>query len=155
MNYQIKKLSIKNYSKFWAVFKHSLLTDFDHVPIKERKEVIKRRWPKSKLEKEKIKIFYTSKNKKIIAYLLSSVESGGVSLMRWIWVKPDYRKQGIASQLIESWEEWAKQKQCHKLRFIAVEKNQPFYLKQGFKIEGRMKKDKYKNDYYIFGKILE
>jgi ribosomal protein S18 acetylase RimI-like enzyme len=158
MNYRIKKLKTSDFNNFWQVFEKSFLTSFNHIPLKSRKKLLKHSWSnknfKKRYKNKKILILHTIIRKKTIAYLVSSLENGGLSLMRWIWVKPEHRKKGIAGNLINNWQKWAKEKGCHKLRLISVEKNKIFYQKLGFKKEGKLKKDRYKNDYYILGKII-
>lgn len=155
---KLKKIGLKDYHRFYPVFKKSLLTDYFHIPQKRRNFFLRTKWSKeifkARLSKGAIFIGTVLKGKRIIGYIISSIEPGGISLLRWLWTDKNYRGKGMASQLIDQWKAWAKKRGSHKLRFIAGKVNKEFYLKQGFILEGIRKKDRFKKDFYLFAKFL-
>jgi len=159
MNYKTKEISIDDFNKFYPIFEKSLFKNYTHIPLKRRKAFLKNKWSqetfKKRYKNKNISIFITEKENEIIAYLVGSVEAGGIGLLRWVWVDKKHRRKGIAGNLIKRLEKWCKKNNCHKLRFITVTENKKFYIKQGFKLEGVRKKDRYKKDQYLFGKILD
>jgi len=154
---KLKRIGIKSYDRFYPVFRRALLTDFLHLPLRRKKYFLRKIWSKKNFKKRfkrgKIGIFSVRKDK-TIAFIVVSSEIGGISLLRWIWVDKNFRNKGIGKRLVKRGEKWAQTKNCHKLRFITDGRNRGFYLKLGFVIEGIRKKDRYKKDFYLFGKFI-
>ena len=83
---------------------------------------------------------------KVVGYVGSQTVLGETDMMN-IAVHPDYRKQGIATELIEALIQVLKERGSHSLMLEVRESNDPakeLYLKMGFKLVG-IRKNYYRN----------
>lgn len=83
---------------------------------------------------------------KVVGYVGSQTVLGETDMMN-IAVHPDYRKQGIATELIEALIQVLKERGSHSLMLEVRESNDPakeLYLKMGFELVG-IRKNYYRN----------
>lgn len=82
----------------------------------------------------------------------------GVGHILGIYVKPDYRKRGIGTALMERTLNESRAKRCHKARLEVFAKNQTakkFYTRLGFVKEGFLIQDEERKNTIIMSKFLE
>ena len=88
------------------------------------------------------------------AFLVGDHTYGGVGFISWLGVKKEFRRQGIGSRLIKTYEDYARSKKAHLLELYTSEKNVSFYLKHGFKEIGRRTEGYYGQKNIIMDKPL-
>ncbi|HLD03520.1 MAG TPA: GNAT family N-acetyltransferase, partial [Candidatus Dojkabacteria bacterium] len=71
------------------------------------------------------------------AFLVGDHTYGGVGFISWLGVKKEFRRQGIGSLLLKTYEEYAISKKAHLLELYTSEKNVSFYQRHGFREIGR------------------
>jgi len=105
-------------------------------------------------------IFVAEENSEFIGYL---IVMGGQAIRNRhtaylvIGIKAEYRGLGVGSKLFECLEEWAKEKQIHRLELTVVTLNVAgirLYQKMGFEIEGTKRSSlcidgTYVDEYYM------
>jgi len=158
-NIKIKTLKLDKFNDFYQVFETSLLTDFNHFSKSQKQVFLNSVWRKNiflkRFNRGFMVVFRASFNDKTRGYLIASLEPGGVSLLRWIWVDKKQRNKNMGTKLINFWQKWALKQKCHKLNVKAVAKNKGFYQKQGFVNEGVRKKDQFLKDYFLLRKVIK
>jgi ribosomal protein S18 acetylase RimI-like enzyme len=152
MKIRIERLKPNDWQEFCHLFKQLLKEDFPAYP-RETKE---RFFGKIKEGFEgKKRFFWVAKvDKGIVGFLTAKGTPGGVSFINWLGVAKDFRHQGIGLALVQVWQNWARKKGYHKIRVSTNLRNQGFYKKLGFSLEGTMKSDAYGVDRLVFGKII-
>ena len=101
------------------------------------------------LQSEKYKVLLCSTENKIIAFIFLSVrvdyvegsESSPTGYLEGIYVKPAFRKMGIAKKLLAEGEKWIKEKGCREIGSDAYIENvvsHDFHTSVGFKEAGRL-----------------
>jgi aminoglycoside 6'-N-acetyltransferase I len=101
------------------------------------------------LKNEKNKVLFFSVNEKIIAFIFLSVRedyvegstSSPTGYVEGIYVKPEFRKLGIAKKLLSEGEKWLKEKGCKQVGSDAYINNivsHYFHTSIGFKETGRL-----------------
>ncbi len=105
----------------------------------------------------KKKAILAKDKEKIVGFLISHQVPGGVNVCDWLWVDESFREQGVGRSLVKFWEENSlKEKKTHRLNVSTSNKdNLAFYQKLGFKLEGVRKKDQWKADRYLLGKLIK
>jgi len=73
---------------------------------------------------------------KYVGSLIFNEPDGGVTFCRWIAVDDKYQNNGIASKLIDIYEDAAKNKGAHCIMLCTEEENLDFYKKRGFQHMG-------------------
>ncbi len=87
-----------------------------------------------------------SDEEKVVGYVGSQTVLGETDMMN-IAVHPDYRKQGVATDLINALIEALKERNSHSLMLEVRSSNEPaksLYLKMGFEVVG-IRKNYYRN----------
>ena len=87
-----------------------------------------------------------SDDEKVVGYVGSQTVLGETDMMN-IAVHPDYRKQGVATDLINALIEALKERNSHSLMLEVRSSNEPaksLYLKMGFEVVG-IRKNYYRN----------
>lgn len=80
---------------------------------------------------------------RVSGFLIGDHTYGGVAFISWIGVVPEFRNQGIASQLMKLYEIYIKSKQAHLIELYTYEAMKQFYEKRGFIEIGRRKQGFY------------
>ena len=84
--------------------------------------------------------------------------NGGVGYLKDIIVKKVFRRKGLGKTLLDFFEEFCKNKGCHKLTIKTSEKHGPalkLYEKAGYKIEGEMKNDRFNVTWFNMYKFVK
>lgn len=84
------------------------------------------------IKKGKRILFLAYLENKVVGYLLTNKQFGGVSFGHWLGVDKDFQKQGIGSKLLSAWERDALKQGAHALEINTFEKDRLFYKKCGF-----------------------
>nr|AIA16355.1 Acetyltransferase (GNAT) family [uncultured bacterium] len=155
----IHKGSPADFDQFYASFENSLASNFKHYSKKIISYLLKNDYPASWL-KERVNIgkkvyFLATFEDQIIGYFLVSKPFAGVSLGDWLSVDKKFQKQGIATQLIQQWEDYAKNEGAHALQLWTTEENVDFYKKRGFLLAGKFPESWYGIDRYLFYKNIQ
>lgn len=73
----------------------------------------------------------------IIAGILSKMYCWNCLYIDVLWVKEEYRKEGLGSKLLEEVEKLAKEKECHLIHLDTFDfQAKDFYIKYGYEIFG-------------------
>ena len=73
----------------------------------------------------------------IIAGILSKMYCWNCLYIDVLWVKDEYRKEGLGSKLLEEVEMLAKEKECHLIHLDTFDfQAKDFYIKHGYEIFG-------------------
>lgn len=140
----IRKSRMIDSESLETAFKKAIREDFTYYPNDAKKEFLKI-WNAKFFRKRKPVTFIALKGKKIVGFIISNPgwQKSGVAGIDWLWVEKNNRKLGIASDLINSVEDFMKEMDHHKIVLNADNKlTQNFYKKVGYVIEGEM------NDHY-------
>lgn len=55
------------------------------------------------------------------------------------WVEPEYRNSGVGKQLVDAFEEWAKEKNCDMIVMVSIDDSVgKYYEKTGYSLVERM-----------------
>jgi len=106
------------------------------------------------LSKGKKILFLAYSNAKVVGYLLTDKQDVGVAFGHWLAVDKDFRKQGIASSLLDYWENDALEQGAHMLRLWTTENDVSFYKNRGFTMAGLMPDSWCGVGHYLFYKTL-
>lgn len=74
---------------------------------------------------------------RVSGFLIGDHTYGGVAFVSWIGVIPEFRNQGIASQLMKLYEMYVRSKSAHLIELYTYEAMKQFYEKRGFTEIGR------------------
>ena len=145
MRFKIRTAVAKDLKSFFQTFGKSLRKDFPEyskdIISYFLKDVFSLKSYKEEIKKGTCQIFLALVNNEIVGYLVSTHPYGGVGFCNWIFVHPDYRKQGLASALREAWEKKAQKDGAHKVHVWIVGRNIKFYKKRGYRMAGRIPDD--------------
>lgn len=94
--------------------------------------------------------YWTVKNasEEVVGFGFGRV-NGGVGFLHWMGVRPDYRKQGVGTKILETMLQDFAFRGCHKAELFTYERNerlQRFYEGRGFKQAARLIQHYYKLD---------
>lgn len=101
------------------------------------------------LKSKKFKVLFSSANSKIAAFIFLSIRSdylegsssNTTGYVEGIYIKPEYRKLGIAKQLLLEGEKWLKEKGCKQVgsdAYIDNKSSHEFHTSVGFVEAGRL-----------------
>lgn len=85
---------------------------------------------------------------------LGSYSGDGIGIVNWIYVLPQYRKMGVARQMLGRMEQEFAQQNCHKLT-VTTEVTPEFYRRLGYNQEAIFKRHWWGKDFYLFSKFLK
>lgn len=152
---QLKNNQVKD---FYQLYKSLVLSDF-----KEWNNTSKNKWLKEDYSpsfwKNQIKVgvpvFIAQDNGRLVGYVAIEAINFGVVYLGWIGVLKEYRKTGVGKDLMLEVEKWGKGNNYHKIELeTQIKELLPFFIKQGFVLEGIRKNSWQKLDNYMFGKSL-
>lgn len=143
---------------FYTLFKRSLFEDFKEyspeVAAFQWKRHRKRNLLKWTKNGEEYIFLAKDKEGKTVGILASQKIVGGVSNCDWLIISREFRGQGIGQRMLIFWENWVRRNKGHLLTLSADKKNLSFYLKNGFKEYGFLKKGYFNNSDYLLYKRL-
>jgi ribosomal protein S18 acetylase RimI-like enzyme len=143
MKIKIENLKIHDLDEFFTLFKELIETDFPYPPAVRKidltknfnKEVFKRR-----ITAKGAPVFLAKLKDQIVGFVVPSDDWGGVVRIQWLGVKKEFRKMGIASELLQEVERWALDNHFHCIYLYTETKdNIEFYKKHGFEYIGLQK----------------
>jgi len=112
---------------------------------------------KGYLWKEKKYSFAVFENNKVIGYIEFKI-NGGAGYLSQLLVLKESRKKGAGKILMDKFEEFLKKYKCHKAYLETSEKHKEalkFYKKLGYKVEAKLKDNKFHFDWYFLTKKLK
>jgi len=150
---------LKDLDKFFVFFSRSLKKQFLQYTLKTREYFIQKEYYlqslRARLKSKDIIIYLAMQDKEAVGYLMTGVIVGGVCLALWLAVSEEHQGQGIGSKLLQMWEKDAKVSGIHKLHLWTDKKNLDFYKRRGFKLLGKISKNYYGVDDYLFYKSIQ
>jgi len=158
MRITIKEPGIFDVFKLPQLFYKAVDEDYAFYNKKVRKAILDRNslWHllAAKLNKDRVILTGSNREGNIIGVLLGAVSLDGVGVVNWLYVLPEYRKNGLAGKMLSKVEKEFLQKDCHKL-VVTTEIASGFYRKIGYKKEGLLKNHWWGKDFYIFSRVLK
>jgi GNAT superfamily N-acetyltransferase len=107
------------------------------------------------MQQQSIHMFLAFHKEEVVGYFLAYRQKSGVSMAIWIAVHEDYQHKGLATRLVELWEEEAKKEGAHALQLWTRDKNLPFYKNRGFTLVGKFPKAWYGVDINLLYRIIQ
>ncbi len=157
--YAFKKANLKDFNAFWAAFAKNIKTQFPEYSAKTRDFFIEQEYCpealKAQLKNKEIAIYAAFSEKEVIGFLMVRYICGGVCLGVWLSVLKKYQGKGVATKLLKMWQTDAKESGMHKIQLWTDRRNLNFYKKQGFVYVGKIPKDFYGEDDFLFYKTLQ
>lgn len=157
--YIFKKATLKDLDRFFVFFSQSIKEQFPQYTPKTRDYFIQKEYSpqslKVRLKSKDIIIYLAIQDKQIVGYLMTGIIVGGVCLAIWLAVSGQHQGQGIGSQLLQMWEKDAKSFGIHKLHLWTDNKNVDFYKRRGFRLLGKISKNYYGVNDYLFYKSIQ
>ena len=158
MRITIKEPGIFDVFKLPRIFYKAVDEDYAFYGKKVQKKILDRnslwRLLVAKLRQNRIILTSSKQTNDIVGVLLGVVSLDGVGIVNWLYVLPEYRKEGIARKMLSKVEKIFLQRGCHKL-VVTSEIASDFYRKIGYKKEGLLKNHWWGKDFYIFSKVLK
>ena len=157
--YTFKKANLKDFNAFWIAFAKNIKTQFPEYSAKTREFFIKQEYCpealKAQLKNKEIAIYLAFFSKEVAAFLMVRYICGGVGMANWLAVTKAHQDKGIATKLLKIWQADAKKSGMHKIQLWTDRRNLNFYKKQGFVFVGKIPKDFYGADDFLFYKTLQ
>ncbi len=157
--YTFKKANLKDFNAFWVAFAKNIKTQFPEYSAKTRDFFIEQEYCpealKAQIKNKEIAIYAALSSKEVVAFLMVRYLCGGVCLGVWLSVSKKHQGRGIATKLLKMWQENSKEAGIHKLHLWTDKRNLEFYKKQGFTYVGKIPKNYYGADDYLFYKFLQ
>lgn len=143
--------------KLPPMFRKAVYEDYAFYDKKVQKTILNRnslwRLLTAKLNNNRIILTGSNRGGDVVGVLLGAVGLDGVGVVNWLYVLPEYRKEGLARKMLSKVEKEFLQRGCHKL-VVTSEIASGFYRKIGYKKEGLLKNHWWGKDFYIFSKVL-
>lgn len=155
---EIRKGKVADLGAFYSLFEKSLKDGYFKYPKSVVPYIIEEDLPKDELKKNLKsgkKVFYLAYfGKKLVGYLLTNKQDGGMTFGHWLAVDAGFRNLGIASKLLSEWEKDAFSDGAHKLDLYTTRNDIEFYKKRGFILAGECPECWYGVDHFWFYKTL-
>ena len=155
---EYRKGSDTDIPAFLSFFKSTLPSLFSHYSPNTAHFYVEvdygPKWLSERLKKGGKKTYLAFHDDEIVGYILVSKSITGVSFADWLGVNKEYQKRGIATQLLQLWEEAALEEGAHALHLWTTENNVAFYIKKGFTNGGLFPKAWNSEDCYLIYKTL-
>lgn len=154
----IRKGKTADFDAFYNFWKKSLTDGYFLYPKSSIPYILEETLPKGELKnnlKDGKKVVYLAyAGKRLVGYLLTNKQSGGVAFGHWLAVDADFRDRGVASKLLSFWEKAALAEGAHKLDLYTTKNDVGFYKKLGFILAGECPDCWYGLDHFWFYKTL-
>ena len=158
MDLKIRKAKEKDLPSFFTFFKATLTKEFPEYKEKTRQYMLGYGYSLKRIKKGLKtggwQLFLAFGGQKIVGFLLSRIQFGGVAWGEWIAVDKKYQRKGIGSSLLKIWEKQAIKDGAHQLQFVSSLKASSFYQKEGAVLVGKTPKAYFGIDNYYFYKNL-
>lgn len=102
-------------------------------------------------------VLIAEEEERVVGFALGNVR-GGVGRLGFMGVRPEYRRRGIGSSLLEEYIERSRQRGAHKVWLWTQTALKPairLYVRAGFLPEGFLRRHSYGMDMVIYSKFLE
>jgi ribosomal protein S18 acetylase RimI-like enzyme len=165
MEVSIEKLTLQNLDAFWELFAQTIRHDFPGYSQSVVDYFLTRMYSQYNFQQwlmtgwKIILAAYAKAAKgenceKIVGFAVLDKPYGGVCFLRWLGVRPEYRKKGVGKKLIFEWEKYSRGDGCHKIEVASQPEAKKFYQKAGLRLEGKRRQSYFGIDQYIFGKVI-
>lgn len=159
VEYMFKKAGSEDIDKFFVLFSKSIKTQFPEYSEKTQDNFLEKEYSpesiKIRIEEGSLYIYLAYFESEIVGYVVTMDLAGGVCLANWVAVADEYQHKGVASKLLEMWENDAKNHGVHKLHLWTDKRNLEFYKKIGFEYAGMIPDNFYGADDYLFYKSIK
>lgn len=143
---------------FFPFFSHSISELFPEYTLMTREFFVEKDYTKTWMKKVILKgdkiLFIAKANDQVVGFLLVNKVYGGVSTASWLAVSPRLQKKGIATKLVQMWEEFALENHAHALHLWTTDRNLQFYVKRGFENAGQFRQAWFGVDMWLVYKSL-
>ncbi|MDD4989761.1 MAG: GNAT family N-acetyltransferase [Candidatus Pacebacteria bacterium] len=133
--YTFKKAGLKDFNAFWRAFAENIKTQFPEYSAKTRNFFIEQEYclkaVKAQLKNKQIAIYAAFFEKSVVGFLMVRYLCGGVGMANWLAVSKKHQGKGIATKLLQMWQNEAKKSGMHKIQLWTDKRNLNFYKKQG------------------------
>lgn len=157
--YIFKKATTKDLDEFWSVFVKNIKTQFPEYSVKTRKAFLEKEYSlqyiKESLKDKRAALYLAYFKGEVAGFLYTTYICGGIGMANWLAVEREHQGHGIATKLLKMWQKEAKQLGMHKLHLWTDKRNLDFYKKQRFIYVGKIPKNYYGADDYLFYKTLQ
>ena len=154
----ITDVTVQTFPQFYQLFEELMLEGYYHFPVELRQYFLARDYSRINyatwLERNFRKILIAMEDNQVRGFLTGDHSYGGVGFISWLGVKKEFRNQGIGTQLLQTYEDYARSKKAHLLELFTSEDNLNFYQKRGFKEIGRRSEGYYGQKNIIMDKEL-
>jgi len=109
------------------------------------------------LENKEVLILITLENDKIIGLASGRVQENGVGHLGFLGVRPEHRRKGVGSSLLQEYLKEAEKRNAHKVWLFtapSLHSAIKLYVKAGFVPEGFMRRHSFGLDLIFYSKFL-
>lgn len=156
--FKVAKAGPSDFEKFYSLLVKTLREDYFVYSKNSRAFTLDEDLPKEDLKKyikEGKRILFLAYSKdKVIGYLVTFKTRAGVSFAHWLAVDKGYQELGIATSLLNLWENKAFAEGAHILQLWTTKNDVKFYLNRGFKKGGEFPQSWFGVNHYLIYKIL-
>lgn len=158
-NVAISILSNNEFDEFYDYFTSSLYKDFPDIKKDVMDFYVEKGYRKDVLSElvinKKRTVFLAKIEGRIIGYLLTLQDWGGVNIALWFAVEEEFRGKGIGRSLLDYWEKNSKISNNHALLlYTTTDENRSFYKHMGFSEAGILPNFWFNIDHYVFFKNI-
>lgn len=158
VNYQIRRLSLKDFPQFLALYDKALKEDFPEYQPKVaeiyRKHVFNKKYFKKVIRDKENPFFGAFAKDRLVGFLNVISEFGGAVRFQWLIINKDYRGKGAGMTLLKRAEDWALKHKSHYAYLYTAKETISYYEKRGYRYVGVMRKTWFGVDEYIMEKLL-
>ncbi len=158
MGIKVEKLLLKDLDQFWELFSQTIRNDFPGYSQQAIAYFLTRMYSQYNFQQWLMtgwKIILAARVERLmVGFAVLDKPYGGVCFLRWLGVRPEYRKKGVGKKLISEWEKYSRGDGCHKIEAASQSEAKKFYQKAGLKLEGKRRQSYFGIDQYIFGKVI-
>lgn len=94
-------------------------------------------------------------NDSLIGFIWGSNPYAGMGFVSWLWVESDYRRKGIARELLSNYEKHIQTQGGHFVELYCFEEMENFYNKNGYTKIGRRPSGYFKIPQLIMNKVFD
>jgi len=155
---EISQLQIEQVPSFMKLYEAIIWTDFPDWNDESKQAWINEDystefWTKALRNNQPVLV--AVQDGELIGYVAVESIDFGVAYLGWIGTLTDYRGKGIATSLINELVEACRDIGIHKIELeTQLPELLPFFIKQGFEMEGVRRNSWQKLDNYMFGKSI-
>ncbi|MEI7579326.1 MAG: GNAT family N-acetyltransferase [bacterium] len=139
----IKDLTAPELTAFYQAFSAIMDEGYNNFPEYLKKYFMETLYPYNNFQFwlsrniRKILITVDESNNSLAGFVVGDHTYGGVGFISWLGVLPQYRKQGLATQMLAEYEKYVLARKGFALELFTFDHLLPFYNSLGFKEIGR------------------